>query len=262
MDESCACPGEQTAVLTVAYNGAPFCGFAKQPGQVTVQGNLEDALALVLRRNVETTCAGRTDSGVHALGQVVSFEVSEDEFADRNLHTFVRSLNALTDDALIVKDLSFKPAGFSARFDAIAREYHYHIVSGQTPPLFMKDFAWYVPGTLDVNAMRLAAKYLIGEHDFKSFCKAVSAIDKPTHRCVFDITIEPEAVLGEEVLTITVVGNAFLHSMVRTIVGTLISVGLGRRKPEWVGDVLAARDRNAAGETAPAHGLVFWQVCY
>ncbi len=254
--------GQQTIALTVAYNGEPFCGFAKQPGQMTVQGNLEDALSLLLRRNVETTCAGRTDSGVHAIGQVVSFAVSKEEFSERNPKTFLRSLNALTDDNLIVKRLDFKPEGFSARFDAIAREYHYHIYTGQTPPLFVKDFAWYIPGDLDVNAMKLAAKYLIGEHDFKSFCKAVSAQDKPTHRCIFDISIQTQLVFDEEVLTITVVGNAFLHSMVRTIVGTLISVGLGRRKPEWVGEVLAACDRNAAGETAPAHGLVFWHVCY
>lgn len=262
MTDTCGCSGQQTAVLTVAYNGEPFCGFAKQPAQLTVQGNIEEALALLLRRDMETTCAGRTDSGVHAIGQVISFDTTEEEFRSRDPQKFVRSLNALTDENIIVKELVFKPSGFSARFDALAREYHYHIYSGSTPPVFVKDFAWYVPGNLDVNAMRLGAKYLIGEHDFKSFCKAVSAQDKPTHRCIFDITIETQKVFDEEVLTIVVVGNAFLHSMVRTIVGTLVSVGLGRRKPEWVGDVLAACDRNAAGETAPANGLVFWHVCY
>ena len=126
----------------------------------------------------------------------------------------------------------------------------------------MSDFSWYVHGQLDIDAMREAAAYLVGEHDFKSFCMAASAVGKPTCRNVHEISLSREMIMGEDILTIKVVGNAFLHSMVRTIVGTLVMVGCGQRKPEWVREVLEARNRTAAGENAPAAGLVFWRVQY
>ena len=126
----------------------------------------------------------------------------------------------------------------------------------------MKDFSWFVPGGLDITAMEAGAQYLLGEHDFKSFCMAASAEGKPTHRNVREISFHPETVMGENLMSIKVVGNAFLHSMVRTIVGTLVLVGRGKRTPDWVGEVLEACDRRVAGENAPAQGLVFWRVIY
>ena len=253
---------ERTLSLTVSYNGGPFCGFARQPGKLTVQGELEQALSLVMRRPVEVVCSGRTDAGVHALGQVVSFNVSADELESRSLYSLRRSLNALTHEDITVRTVEEREPGFSARFDAQWREYHYHICLDDTPPLFMRDFSWFVHADLDIPAMRQAARYLEGEHDFKSFCMAASAVGKPTCRNVHEISLSRETIMGEEVLTIKVVGNAFLHSMVRTIVGTLVMVGRGLRKPEWVSEVLNARDRTAAGENAPAGGLVFWKVQY
>lgn len=259
MEESA---GLLTFALQVAYHGAPFCGFARQPGQLTVQGELEQALELLFRRPVQTVCAGRTDAGVHARGQWVSFEVEPGELRGRTERNLLRSLNALTHESMMVRALEERPAGFSARFDAKSREYHYHLCLEPTPPLFMRDFCWHLPHELDVDAMRKGAAHLIGEHDFKSFCMAVSAVGKPTCRNVQEISIFWEEVMGEPVLTIKVVGNAFLHSMVRTIVGTLVAVGRGQKDPDWVAQVLAARDRQAAGENAPAQGLVFWQVNY
>ncbi len=253
---------DETYSLTVSYNGAPFNGFARQPGQCTVQGELEQALSLVFHRPVEVVCSGRTDAGVHALGQVVSFDLNAGELGGRTLHSLRRSLNALTHEGITVRAVEQREAGFSARFDARWREYHYHICTGDVPPLFMRDFCWQVNAPLDVEAMRRGAEYLVGEHDFKSFCMAASAVGKPTRRNVMELSLAREAVMGEDVLTIKVVGNAFLHSMVRTIVGTLVAVGRGQRSPEWVGEVLAARDRKAAGENAPAAGLVFWRVQY
>lgn len=253
---------ERTLSLTVSYNGGPFCGFARQPGKLTVQGELEQALSLVMRRPVEVVCSGRTDAGVHALGQVVSFNVSADELESRSLYSLRRSLNALTHEDITVRKVEERDPGFSARFDAQWREYHYHICLDDTPPLFMRDFSWFVHADLDIPAMQQAARYLEGEHDFKSFCMAASAVGKPTCRNVHEISLSRETIMGEEVLTIKVVGNAFLHSMVRTIVGTLVMVGRGLRKPEWVREVLEARDRTAAGENAPAAGLVFWKVQY
>lgn len=253
---------ERTLSLTVSYNGAPFSGFARQPGQLTVQGELEQALSLIFRRPVEVVCSGRTDAGVHALGQVVSFDVANDELEGRNIRSLRRSLNALTHEGITVREVEERQPGFSARFDAQWREYHYHVCLDEVPPLFMRDFSWYVHGQLDIDAMREAATYLVGEHDFKSFCMAASAVGKPTCRNVHEISLSREMVMGEDILTIKVVGNAFLHSMVRTIVGTLVMVGRGQRKPEWVREVLEARNRTAAGENAPAAGLVFWRVQY
>lgn len=253
---------ERTLSLTVSYNGAPFSGFARQPGQLTVQGELEQALSLVFRRPMEVVCSGRTDAGVHALGQVVSFDVANDELEGRNLYSLRRSLNALTHEDITVREVEERQPGFSARFDAQWREYHYHVCLDEVPPLFMRDFSWYVHGQLDIDAMREAAAHLVGEHDFKSFCMAASAVGKPTCRNVHEISLSREMIMGEGILTIKVVGNAFLHSMVRTIVGTLVMVGRGQRKPEWVREALEARNRTAAGENAPAAGLVFWRVQY
>ncbi|MDO4182985.1 MAG: tRNA pseudouridine(38-40) synthase TruA [Coriobacteriia bacterium] len=252
----------ETYSATVAYKGVAFCGFARQPGLCTVQGELEHALELLFRRPVDTVCAGRTDAGVHARGQVVSFEVGEDELRERSLDSLCKSLNALTHDDISVLELALRPAGFSARFSATMREYRYFISTQGTPPLFMRDFCWHVPRPLDAAAMQEAANLLVGEHDFKSFCLAVSAEGKRTFRYVDQVIVEPVEVLGEQLLCVRVVGNAFLHSMVRTMVGTLVAVGRGLRDAAWVGEVLAACDRQAAGETAPAYGLVFWEVTY
>ena len=167
-----------------------------------------------------------------------------------------------TPDDIAVRAVRFAAPDFSARFNAVRREYRYRIVNAATPPIFLRDFAWWLRAPLDVEAMRLAAQLLVGEHDFRSFCKAKSAEGKTTMRCVEALELFEEEQLGEKCLCIRVVGNAFLHSMVRTIVGTLVQVGAGHRSPEWVGQVLEARDRSAAGETAPAQGLVFWEVVY
>lgn len=263
-----------TLALKVAYKGAPFSGFARQPSQLTVQGNLEEALQMVLHRPAETTCAGRTDAGVHARGQVVSFDVSADELAALDARdagrrarfsSFIRSLNAITHEDVAVRAAWQAPDGFSARFDARAREYRYFLACGPVPPVFMRDYSWHVPGAaagLDLAAMHRASRCLIGEHDFKSFCRASSAEGKPTCRNLMEVSFSEEELLGEELLVVKVVGSSFLHSMVRTIVGTLVDVGRRRRAKEWVAEALAARDRTAAGECAPAQGLVFWDVRY
>lgn len=255
---------QMSLILTIAYDGTAYSGFAKQKDEqlFTVQGELEQALATYFRQSIETVCAGRTDAGVHALGQVVSCVLDAASLEGISPERLVISLNALTPDDISIRDVAYGPPGFSARFDAVSREYRYRIVEGSVPPIFLKSFAWHRRGALDVEAMRAGAAHLIGEHDFKSFCRAQSAVDRNTVRRIEEIRIERERQLGEECIVIRVVGNAFLHSMVRAIVGTLVQVGAGNREPQWVADVLAARDRNAAGETAPACGLAFWKVEY
>lgn len=264
-EEARAAGFAHTLSLDVQYNGAPFAGFARQAeGSVkTVQGELEQALSLLYRREVPTVCAGRTDAGVHARGQVISFDLTEEEFAARPLRSLERSMNALVDGAISVAHAQERDLGFSARFDAQWREYHYHICTDSARPALIMPLVWHLGGTeLDLAAMNEGAAHLIGEHDFKSFCMAASAVGKPTHRNVMELEVYPEAIMGSPVVTVRVVGNAFLHSMVRTIVGTLVEVGRGKREPAWVADVLAACDRKAAGQNAPASGLVFWHVEY
>lgn len=261
-ERAAACPRDASFALAVAYDGAPFAGFARQPGQLTVQGELERALSVLLRREVPTVCAGRTDAGVHARGQVVSFDADAAELAGRTARSFQRSLNALVDDRMAVSRVVAAPRGFSARFDAVEREYRYLLFTEPFRPVLFAERAWVVGKPLDLGAMRAAAAHLVGEHDFKSFCLAASAVGKPTTRLVREVAVEPGEVAGEPVVVVRVVGNAFLHSMVRTMVGTLVAVGLGRRDPGWTAEVLAARDRSAAGENAPAQGLVFWRVAY
>lgn len=247
--------------LTVAYRGEAFSGYARQPGQLTVQGELEQALQLVFRRPVATVCAGRTDTGVHACGQVVSFPVTSEELAALDGRRLLRSLNALTHDDIAVREVRPVPLEFSARFDACWREYRYFLCIDEVPPVLSRDFAWHC-GPLDAGAMERASRCLIGEQDFKSFCKAVSAVDKPTCRNLMEVSFREEEHGGEHLLVMRVVGSSFLHSMVRTLVGTLAMVGKGKRPEGWVAEVLDARDRTAAGECAPACGLVLWKVGY
>ena len=251
-----------TLAMIVSYRGAEFSGFARQPEQPTVQGELEHALQVLFRRPVETTCAGRSDAGVHARGQVVSFDLTEDELQGRSFIKLRRSLNAITHPDITVKLVEQREDGFSARFDAQAREYRYFISVGEIRPVFMHDLSWHVPGTLDVAAMERASRCLIGEHDFKSFCRAASAVGKPTCRNLMEISFEEEEHFGEKLLVVRIVGSSFLHSMVRTIVGSLVMVGKGYRDEGWIEKALEARDRAAAGECAPAQGLVFWEVRY
>jgi tRNA pseudouridine38-40 synthase len=250
----------QLAVV-LSYNGAPFAGFARQPGKQTVQGELERALSLALRRPVEVVCAGRTDAGVHARAQVVSFPVSREEARDRNLFKLKRSLQALTDEAIAIQTLALMPPDFSARFSALDREYRYLVVPGGRHPLFLQDWCWDARRDLDVDAMNEAAQLLVGEHDFKSFCLAASAEGKNTVRRLHEVRVVPVNVMGEDALSIRVTGTAFLHSMVRIIVGTLVEVGRKERDPDSIPALFEAK-RADAGFLAPAQGLCLMEVYY
>ena len=254
-------PAAGTLVIKLGYRGADFAGFAEQPAQRTVAGELRRALETTLRRPVELTCAGRTDAGVHAIAQYVSVPVcaAELELAGNRLR---RSLVALTPDDLSIIGLYRGGADFSARFDAEARRYRYRIAAGDARPVMAWDHAWWYKGSLDAEAMDAAAQCLIGEHDFKSFCKATSAVDKPTHRYVASLRVTEAEEAGERLVCIDIEGNAFLHNMVRTIAGTLVEVGRGHRGAAWVADALAVCDRSAAGPCAPACGLTFVGVDY
>lgn len=252
-----------TLVLRLGYDGTYFSGFAAQPQPEirTVAGEVQRALETFLRRPIDLTCAGRTDAGVHAIAQYVSVPVHVEEL-EITRSRWMRALSALFPDDVALGEVYHARPGFSARFDARSRTYTYRIVDGEVRPLLTRSVTWWHRGKLDVATMEEAATCLIGEHDFKSFCKVASAVGKHTCRNVQAVSFAHERNLGEECLAFTIRGNAFLHSMVRTIVGSLVEVGSGRRDSAWLAEALAACDRRAAGPTAPAQGLCFMDVAY
>jgi tRNA pseudouridine38-40 synthase len=249
----------------LSYNGEAYSGFARQknPAIRTIQEELERALRTATRLpEISTVCAGRTDAGVHACAQVVSFDLPDTIAADLDFRRLQKSLNALTDDDISVTAVRRARDGFSARHDAIEREYRYRVCARPAPPLFGKDYACHVPQTLDVSAMERASFPLLGEHDFRSFCVASSADAAPTVREVRAMDFLLYEAFGEPLVTIRVVGDSFLHAMVRIIVGTLLEVGLGREREDFALRALQACSRGAAGPTAPARGLTLHRVAY
>lgn len=257
-----------TLVVKLGYRGADFAGFAEQPGQRTVAGELRHALETYLRRPCELTCAGRTDAGVHALAQHVSVPVTADELLIQG-RRLERSLSAIVPDDISIRALYRADASFSARFDAVSRSYRYRISCGNARPVHGWGHVWWLWAEPDLNVqvMHEAAQCLVGEHDFRSFCKvssaaAILADGRSTSRELTHVSVTREREAGEDLIVLDVTGNAFLHNMVRAITGTLVEVGRGHRDPSWVRAALEARERTAAGPTAPALGLTFEQVCY
>lgn len=260
------CTYGKQLVLRIGYRGAGFSGYAEQEGQRTVAGELRRALEVLLRRPCELTCAGRTDAGVSAISQYVSVPVYDDEL-QREPRRFWRSLMAITPEDLSIRGLYVADKSFSARFDATQRSYVYRIACGNAQPVLAWDHSWWIRADVDPVPMHQAAQALVGEHDFMSFCKVSSAQKlledgRSTSRCITRIDVKEINECGEDLIAISVDGNAFLHNMVRIIVGSLVEVGRGNRPVTWFRNALAACDRRAAGPTAPAKGLVFQDVRY
>ncbi len=248
--------------MVVAYHGAPFRGYAANEGVRTVAGDLGAALARLLRTPVELTGAGRTDAGVHAWGQVVSFpfDLEGAGFSPDQLRL---RLNRLLAPAIVVREVSQAEPSFDARFSARSRRYRYSVLARPVPDPFLADTTWFVPQPLDLACLRLACDPFIGEHDFSSFCRRIKDPDPEQppsmHRRVLDARWETA---DDGLLHLWIEANAFCHQMVRSIVGTMVDVGIGRRHAGQITGMLAARDRNAAGTVAPPHGLCLWEVRY
>ena len=246
--------------LTVAYDGTGFRGFAANPGVVTVAGTLSDAISRVLRGPVELTCAGRTDAGVHARGQVVTFDAPA---AGLDLERLVRSVNGLCAPAIAVHSPSIVEPDFDARFSARWRRYRYTVLNRPAPDPFLAVTSWHVPQPLDLRAMQLACDPFIGEHDFASFCRKARVAEgeeaPPTVRRVYEAGWSE---VGDGVLRFEIRANAFCHQMVRSIVGLLVDVGSGRRRAGDVLGVLRATDRSGVPNVAPPHGLCLEEVGY
>ncbi len=247
---------------TLAYDGGAFHGFADQPGLPTDAGRLSFALERLLGHPVELVGAGRTDRGVHARGQVVSFDAAAAALHRMGHDALRRRLNRLCGPELVVSEIEQAPPEFSARFSARSRRYRYVIVNAPVPDPLQRDFAWWIGEPLSVRSMQAAADVLIGEHDFSSFCrrpKGPGATEVSLRRRVLDATWSRPS---PDVLHFEIEAGAFCHQMVRSIVGTLVAMGRGQRRPGEMLSILSACDRSAAAQIAPPHGLHLWAVTY
>ena len=232
--------------LVVAYDGTAYHGWQVQPGAPTIEGELNRCLSGLLQEEIQVIGASRTDSGVHALCNVAVFDTNTRIPAEKISY----ALNQRLPEDIRVQSSEEVAADFHPRHCSSRKTYEYRIInrSFQLPTRRLYAHFTYVP--LDVDKMRQAAAYLIGEHDFKSFCSAAAVVES-TVRTIYDLTVEKE----QDEIVIRVCGNGFLYNMVRIIAGTLMEAGRGNIEPQQVGEIVAARDRQAAGPTAPACGL-------
>ncbi len=262
-------PGDRVRVrVLVAYDGSGYRGFAPNRGVPTVGGSLTEALERVLGHEVSLTCAGRTDAGVHAWGQVASFDADPDRFEPDALRA---SLNAQCGPDVVVREVEHAPPGFDARFDAVSRTYRYSVLNRVVGDPFARHTTWHVTDPLDLDAMQAASSALVGEHDFSSFCrrKLVTEPDgeqleasrvRRVHRAGWSDLLEGR-------LRFEIEAGSFCQQMVRAIVGTLVDLGRGRKRVrssprEDMVAIVEARDRAAARTLAPPHGLCLWDVAY
>jgi len=239
--------------LGLEYDGSRFLGWQTQPGGGTVQDALQSALAAIAGHAVATICAGRTDRGVHARQQVVHFDTD----AVRPLSAWVRGVNALLPESVAVLWAAVVDEAFHARYSALSRTYRYVLVNRAVRPALAAPYAGWFYLPLDLQAMRQAAALLVGEHDFSAFRSAECQAKSPV-RTLYSIDIASE---GEEI-DFVFRANAFLHHMVRNLVGTLVYVGKGKNPPGWVSEVLSSRERQRAAPTFSPCGLYLENVEY
>ena len=245
--------------MLVAYDGSGFHGFAAQPGQRTVAGVLADAIAKVARHPADLTCAGRTDRGVHAWGQVVSLDLP----ASVDLESLQRSLVKLCGPAIVVREVGLAAPDFDARFSATARTYRYTVLNRAVPDPFLATTSWHVPVPLDLELLTLACDPFLGEHDFSAFCRR----PKPQPGAepvslVRHVRRAGWSDLGEGVLRFEIEAISFCHQMVRSIVGTIVAAGHAQIRAGDIRSVLRGGDRAAAAPIAPPEGLCLWHVSY
>lgn len=259
-----AAADRRTLTLRLAYDGTGYVGWQRQARGPSIQAMVEEALSKLAGARVAVIGAGRTDAGVHALAQVASAEVS----IALDPATIRRALNALLPSDIRALDVTDVPDGFNARYAARSKTYRYWIATGEVTSPFLHRYAWHIPHPLDVAAMAAAARLVEGRHDFAAFQSVGSSV-KTTVRTILVSTLrrpgapaQPDVFSVREgdadrtdLLAYEITGDGFLRHMVRAIVGTLVEIGSGRRRVEWLAETLGSRERARAGPTAPAHGL-------
>jgi tRNA pseudouridine38-40 synthase len=242
----------------VAYAGRDFHGFWPNAGVRTVGGELIGAIERVLGTSIELACAGRTDTGVHASGQVISFAAP----ADADLARLQQSVNRLLGPEVVLRDVVAADWEFDARFSAKARAYRYTVLNRPVPDPFLAATSWFVPEPLELRALKAACDPLIGEHDFASFCRRPKANDGSEVSLVRRVLSAEWIDLGDGVLRFDISASSFCHQMVRSVVAVLVDAGRGARTPADVMSLLRAKDRAGAPSPAPPEGLNLWHVTY
>jgi len=239
--------------LTVAYDGTNYCGWQIQPTAITIEKVLNQELSKLLKEDITVIGASRTDSGVHALGNVAVFDTEARIPAEKISY----ALNQHLPDDIVIRKSEEVAADFHPRYCDTVKTYEYKILNAPFPDPMKRMHTHFVHRPLDLDAMRKAASYIVGEHDFASFCSAGSQV-KETVRTIYSLDVLTEG----DVITIRIRGNGFLYNMVRIIAGTLMHVGGHMMEPEQVADIIEAKDRSKAGPTAPAKGLTLIQIEY
>ena len=240
--------------LTIEYDGGQFHGWQRQANESTIQEALEKAIHRITGNAAGLTASGRTDAGVHALGQIANFR-SDTLIPPQNL---CRALNSILPDAIVIKDCRIVSDLFHSRYDALSKIYHYHIINRVVRPAIGRQFAWHIRPELDLAAMQSALPHLVGMRDFRAF-EATGSPRQSTIRHVMTAGFKREN--GNRII-FHIEANGFLRYMVRNIVGTLVAVGLGKLRPLQVDHITRSLDRSNAGSTAPAHGLFLMKVKY
>ncbi len=253
MDRGQGREGKRRIALLVQYDGTAFNGFQIQDEGRTVQQEIEKGLCILLRETIRIKASGRTDSGVHALGQVVHFDTGSNATLDR----ICLGLNGIFPHDLSIKNAFDVGPSFDSRFSAVEREYIYLIYNHPQRTPFMRYRAMWLNSPLDLDFICETAENLVGEHDFESFCKKISA-DENTVRRINSIETKKE----NDLIRIKISGNAFLHNMIRIIVGTVVDMYKDGRDPSYIKEILRKRDRNYGGKTAPPYGLYLSRVSY
>lgn len=250
--------------LIIEYDGSRYHGWQKQKGKVTLQSVLEETLSKITSEKTRLISAGRTDAGVHSLGQVALFRTAQ----SHTPQVFKRALNSLLPPDIRIIDASEVSLDFHPRFSARAKSYLYFICLEERPPVFIANYCWPVKGPLNLEAMKEACPYIEGTHDFSGF-RASGCGARTTVRTISEVSIERHkeipfmgAGFENDFIVIKVIGNAFLRYMVRNIVGTLVEIGKGKRLPPSIKEILEQGDRRLAGITAPARGLFLERVYY
>jgi tRNA pseudouridine38-40 synthase len=239
--------------VTLEYDGMAFHGWQKQTNSVALQNILEEKLAILFRGPVKVEGSSRTDAGVHARGQVIAFNVDSDKPLDK-----IRAgMNGLLPQAVRAREIEEMPLVFDPRRDTLHKSYRYTWYNHPVSSPFWRRYSWHVQDPMDVQAMNQAASCLVGEHDFSSFRAAACSAKSPVRR-----VLECQVVRDKERVQLRIQGQAFLHQMVRIIAGTLHDVGTGAIKPGQVQAILDGKNRKLAGKTAPAEGLILWEVAY
>jgi tRNA pseudouridine38-40 synthase len=246
----------RTFKFTIAYDGTAYAGFQWQPKFPTIQGELERAIHTVTHQTVRVTASGRTDAGVHAIAQVASVELT----GDFTPEVFQRAVNAELPPDISILSAEFAPERFHPIRDAVRKRYRYLIHDGRLPDVFRRRYAWHIRDRLDEKLMHEAAQAWVGKHDFAAFENSGS-VRLETVRTVFEATIERPAD-DPNIIRYEIEADGFLYNMVRTMVGTLVTIGRAKQPTGWAAEVLASRDRSVAGVKAPAHGLFLVKVDY